>query len=798
METWEHLQHRLRSLLRRRAYWVLVALTLLACLGLWAERLVGVLGFPNALALNVLFGPAALILGVMAGRMERVIAGPEQPRWLALYLLPAKNPRRAVLGAWGAALGGALLLLAGGLGVALLGGLVLGSCEILRGLAFYPVLVLPSLALGTISGVALTLLDGRRRILWPAMVAVLGASLAFSAWPVVLGPQAFVFNHFLGHVPGPIYDERIALTGALLAYRGLTLLWTGVVAALAMGLCDAPRFALRRWQPDRRVHVLLLACALGALTLYGLRHRVGFTQSFASLQRELGGTLEVPGLVIHYPAERDPAWVERLRADHVHDRKVLLEWLAIDPSTAPVIHSYVFRSTEEKARLTGAGGTSIAKPWQSAVFLDDRGYPHPVLRHELAHALTAGWSRSLFGVPGGLLPNAGLVEGVAVAATHRAQDLTLHQWARAMREIGVAPDIRGLFSTYGFWRESGSRAYTLAGSFIRWLAEAEGIDAVRRAYAAGDLAVLGDPEPLFAAWEASLDLLPLPERALRLAEDRFRRPGILRRPCAFDVQALRREGEDALRAGDGDAARRAFERCAKLEPDDPAHLEALLQVALQHPLETDEASEPERAGELLERLLAHPKTGPQLKTRVQGRQGDEAWRAGDLAAADEAYAEALETAARDDERRLLSIKRWAMVHPGHAPVLFGLFLSERARDLLPLTLHEHLATISEDEPEARALFAYLLGRQIFNRREFGRALRWFEEARDLGLPPLKGFALENLRLIAQARDELSWSDPGQARAAADAWQAVLDHPGAPEVDRLEAADRRDRLLSRVP
>ena len=45
-------------------------------------------------------------------------------------------------------------------------------------------------------------------------------------------------------------------------------------------------------------------------------------------------------------------------------------------------------------------------------------YPHPVIGHELAHVLAGSFGEGPFrvaGAAGGLVPNPGLIEGVAVA-----------------------------------------------------------------------------------------------------------------------------------------------------------------------------------------------------------------------------------------------------------------------------------------------------------------------------------------------------------------------------------------------
>src|SRR5690606_17911523 len=105
---------------------------------------------------------------------------------------------------------------------------------------------------------------------------------------------------------------------------------------------------------------------------------------------------------------------------------------------------FLYRDREQKRRLVGAAGSQFAKPWLGQLHVDDRGFPHPVLKHELAHLVAGSIGRAPFGVTavlGGIFPVQGLVEGAAVAADWPAGELTVHEEARAMRALGVAPSL---------------------------------------------------------------------------------------------------------------------------------------------------------------------------------------------------------------------------------------------------------------------------------------------------------------------------------------------------------------------
>src|SRR2546422_2187059 len=94
------------------------------------------------------------------------------------------------------------------------------------------------------------------------------------------------------------------------------------------------------------------------------------------------------------------------------------------------------------------------------VHTNDAPAPHPILRHELAHAAFAEIAPGPFGVPGGLWPQMALVEGAAVAADWPPGEFTVHEEARALRDLKLLPDLRRLFAPARFYGESGARAYT--------------------------------------------------------------------------------------------------------------------------------------------------------------------------------------------------------------------------------------------------------------------------------------------------------------------------------------------------
>jgi hypothetical protein len=121
------------------------------------------------------------------------------------------------------------------------------------------------------------------------------------------------------------------------------------------------------------------------------------------------------------------------------------------------------------------------------IYIQHEAWPHPVLRHELAHVFAGAAGDRLFRLSmAGVIPQLGLVEGIAVAADRRVTgNVALHQSVRAMRQAGLLPPLEQVFSGLGFWALPSGRAYTVAGSFSRYLLTQYGAGKLLAVYHAG-------------------------------------------------------------------------------------------------------------------------------------------------------------------------------------------------------------------------------------------------------------------------------------------------------------------------
>ncbi|WP_205519743.1 tetratricopeptide repeat protein [Pyxidicoccus caerfyrddinensis] len=558
------------GLLRRPA--VLATVLVLAGGGsaLVLVPLFGVPGFELGLALSIAVGLLGGGTGIAAAAQERRLLLGVDPR--PPGATREQDPGTAV----GRALGTALVLNVGVLVppflAATLFAVLRTACDPFALVGFYPLLTLPSAVLASVAGVFCGFKakrPGRAVGLYALLVLV---SAVPTVWPIVLGPQVFAFNHFLGHMPGPLYDEALAVTPALAWFRLETLLWAWVLAGLTAGLLDTGTGRLGR-TGLRPGPLALLVLPLTAIVLMETRGpELGLRMNDAYLAETLGGFRETEHFRLHYPRGKPREDVDRMMRDMEFRWMQTQRFLGVAPTER--IDVWLYKDEKQKQQLVGAGRTQFAKPWLHSLHIQDKAFPHSTLHHELAHVMAAPAGGGPFRVSTrlGVWPLMGLIEGLAVAADGPVQgDLTLHQWAAGMRRQKLAPDMRKLMGPEGFYQSAPSRAYTVAGSFLLYLAETYGAPKLRTVYAHGDFSeAYGRPlEELVSEWERHVDALPLDDAAVARAFARFRTGSLFTRACAREVAKLSESARDALVSDPEDALER-FRRAADLQPDEPA------------------------------------------------------------------------------------------------------------------------------------------------------------------------------------------------------------------------------------
>jgi len=551
-------------LLRRPPVLLACAVMVLGASALVAVPLFNLPGYELALALTVGEGLLGGVVGASAASQERRIIQGRDPR--PSRALRKDGPIEAAFLAGTSAIFLNVALLVPAFAISAVHAALSTRCDPFAQLGFFPLLVLPSAVLA--SGVGAFCAFAMRRRL-TATLLYLGfvvASLVATFWPVFFGPQLFAYNHFLGYVPGPLYDEALSISWPLWWFRLETLLWGGLLWVLTASMLNMREGRLTR--PHFRPWELLLVIAMGAgiVLLERRAPELGFRMTYARLEEALGGSRQTEHFLITYPRGMDKLQLDRLERELEFRHGQLTAFLSGGPKER--IRVFYYRSPEEKAALVGAQQTQFAKPWRLELHVDGTG----ALKHELAHVMASPYGSGPFRVTTryGLWPSMGIVEGLAVAADNPADELSLQQWAAGMRRQKLAPDVREIVRPQGFYLAAPARAYTVAGSFLRYLAETHGPEKLRALYERGDFetAYGRSLDALATEWEKSLDAVPLDEAQVSQAFARFRQGSLFARPCAREVAVLKVEASEHLSAEPSQALK-LYARCAEIQPEEP-------------------------------------------------------------------------------------------------------------------------------------------------------------------------------------------------------------------------------------
>lgn len=690
---------RARTLLRRPAVLAVVALLAGGGSGLVLVPLFGAPGFELGFALAIGVGLLGGGVGIAAAHQERRILRGEQPR--PENAAPAGSPT----GAASLALGTAVVLNVGVLVPPFLASTLFAAvgtrCDPFELVGFFPLLTLPSALLASAAGVLCGFWGKRVRGALAAYVGLFLLAAVPTAWPIVFGPQVFAFNHFLGHLPGPLYDEALSVSGALGWFRVQTLLWAALLWLLAALCLDTREGRLGRPRPTAGglVLLVLLAGSIGAIEWEG--PELGLRMNDAVLAEKLGGVRETPHFVLHYWRGKEREDVDRMARDLEFRHAQLTAFLGGAPTER--INVWLYRDEEEKQKLVGAGRTQFAKPWRYELHINERAFPHSSLHHELAHVMAAPVGSGPFRVTTkwGLWPLMLVVEGFAVAADNPVNgELTLHQWAAGMRRQGLAPDIRKLVGPEGFYQSAASRAYTVAGSFLRYLADTYGTEKLRVLYAHADFdAAYGRPlDALATEWEKMLDALPLDEATVSRAFQRFRTGSLFTRACAREVVRLEDAADDALRS-DPQESLELYRRAATLQPEEPR-----FQMGEARALEALER--PEDADKVLAVVAEKVKDKASMAAEVAMARADMALKLDQPTQARTYLESVLSLASSPEVTRTAQVKLAALDSPSRRTPIVAYFASTR-EELRMLLLARALETDPKDP-----YLHYLLGRRL--------------------------------------------------------------------------------------
>lgn len=758
--------------------WLGVAATL--GVGLCFVPLFGVLGYELALVAAAFATIAGLDLGAAGARAAQSAAvGPRAGG----EFLPA------VLGSSGIAVAVALVPAC----IAAVHGIWAPTCDWSFGILAYVAMPLASAALGGALGHAIATAVGSRftgprwlphRSTWLAVVVPVVVLVIAGAWQFYSEPPVFIYNPLIGYFPGNMYDEDIAI-GMPVAWSRLEAV--AVVAALIAvvgGHFDPTTQRVRRKPaPPRRRLAWYSACALATIAAIALRSQagqLGYAIDAADIQTELGGKLDTEHFSIFYANTPEiAADIQLIARDHELRYAQVVAQIGAAPKGK--LTSYYFATPEQKSRWVGAKNVEMAKPWRREIYLDHRPFPHPSLRHEIAHAVASAFGDPLFGVATQrvALVNPGLIEGLAVALDWPAgyDRLTPHEGVRAMQRLGIEPQIADLLSIQ-FLAVAPARGYTTAGSFLRFLLERYGAGPLRQLYASGGDFAAAYQSPfaqLESEWRAVISAIAISDDAVEGVRERFRRSSVFVRPCPHAVASKRNAAKAAHTAGDRSRAVALMRSVCDDAPEEPRHL-----LDLGDLLADGSASDIAEARAIWSGLAENRDHSPALRAEALRRlalltTGID--RPAQLRLIDRARSLPLDPS----DRRILDAHAFALRATGPAAPLLRKYFQH-------VSSQSDLAHIAEQavalEPTS-GLSHYLLGLQKANANEWAAAASELDQALTSGLPGenFVRFAARRLAIAAYRTGDTSRLD----RAI-----AAMYGPNTAAVDHLLGEDWKQR------
>lgn len=359
-------------------------------------------------------------------------------------------------------------------------------------------------------------------------------------------PPLISFGQFYGFFAGSIYDESIDVFQAL-------VLWRIGTASLCLCLffAQTPKAKwLRQWGMP----------FLGILIAAGCHYYLAQAEIITPIGREaleqtLWQTVGNDKFTVHFvPKSKSRRALNEekyriLNAFH-RDYDDLKAFYQTEP--AEPFDVWIYPNLELKGKFLGAKNTSFARIWKNEIHLLRSAPDSTIPKHEMAHLFAGSFGLKPLRLAGGYhIPAMGWVEGLAMAAEWPVQTYDLHTWSAAILERrDLYKDITPHDIIYGFWGLPSRVAYTLAGSWVRWLIENYGIEKVKKLSQGmpGDFDdIIGlDFNGAFNAWKRDLQKYYQRPDAVKMVDLVFGAASIWSKHCARYNAALNAAWYDCI------------------------------------------------------------------------------------------------------------------------------------------------------------------------------------------------------------------------------------------------------------
>ena len=345
-----------------------------------------------------------------------------------------------------------------------------GFCSFIDGLLFYIVITCPSIIIGISFGLISVMITNRFRVVLLFMICF--GVLMIIAYEIYFNPQVYVFNPFIGFFPGTIYDEGISVSGKLILYRFLNLLFFGWIISAIVRL---------KRDKKKRVIFFIVKVLFIPVAFFLLSPNLGFSTTFGSLTNTLSKSVSTEHFVIHFDKRIDTQKIKMLTVNHEYYYQELEKYFEV--KLEEKIHSFIFYDNDQKKELFGSRNADVAKPWLNQIYISIKNWEH-TLKHELAHCFSAKFGTGILKLASGLNPM--LIEGIAEAADGNYNDNSIHFMAALAYNSGYDVDMKSLLSKFGFYSKASSISYIFAGSFIQYLNDNYGISKFKEYYLTGE------------------------------------------------------------------------------------------------------------------------------------------------------------------------------------------------------------------------------------------------------------------------------------------------------------------------
>ncbi len=371
-----------------------------------------------------------------------------------------------------------------------------------------------------------------RRFCSIVLLSILVVLLLQLGWTLWTLPQKRITHLLAGFIHGAIYDNWIPLDTGILLARATHFL-------LALILLTHLLIKREPW----RFWLLALLVSISLFTSLKAKTYPSQSQGLQALAELMPSKKTGERFTIHYrepTSEAQRLHLEELYAATIFHMKDLAAQLLVYDTH---VHIFVYPSREDKKLWFGGDGTDITDVVTPSIHINLEAWPHPTLRHELVHALSSSFA--FHGL--GFHPNLAFTEGLAVALAPLEEDISLHAGAASLVSSGRLAQPTALFSPL-FWSQSGRRAYTVAGSILKFLIDRYGIAKVKELYGGASWQEVFGAEsgPILKDWEKFLrERYPAREETIT-AEALFRYPGILDDICPHSKALLAKSSGEPL------------------------------------------------------------------------------------------------------------------------------------------------------------------------------------------------------------------------------------------------------------